>query len=112
MPQTHRFHLDECLHVGIAKGLRLRDRDCTTTKDADLISSTDTQQWEFANQEGRIIITADQDFLRMAATDNNHPGIIYWTKSTDEHFGQLVRQIDELCFTKPAADFHGKIQYL
>ncbi len=112
MLPTPRFHLDECLTVRIAKGLRLRDRDCTTSKDAGLISASDTQQWEFAKQEGRIIITVDQDFLRIATDDNDHPGLIYWTRSGEEHFGQLVKHINELCSGTLAEEFRGAVYYL
>lgn len=66
----------------------------------------------FCKEEGTYHYTADQDFLRMAAIDNDHAGIIYWTKSADGHFGPLVKQIDELCFNLSAADFLGLIYFL
>ncbi len=109
---TPRFHLDENLTTRIAKALLKRGRDCTTCREAGLVGATDEQQWQYAIREQRIIITADQDFLRMAAVDMEHPGIIFWTKSADRPFGQLVKAIDELCYEKSAEEFRGTVTFL
>ena len=112
MQPTLQFHLDENLTTKIAKALRKRGRDCTTCSNAGLIGATDEQQWEYVGQEGRIIITADQDFLRMNAVDTEHPGIIFWTKSASYPFGQLVKAIDEICYEKTADELRGTVTYL
>ena len=41
MPQTIRFHLDETCRIALAKGLRLRGIDVTTTPDAGLLGVVD-----------------------------------------------------------------------
>lgn len=91
-----RFHLDESVTTDIAEGLRLRARDCTTTQEAQLLGASDDDQLEFAIREGRVIITEDQDFLRLASARHDHAGIIFWTMR--RHFGQLIKDIDALCF--------------
>jgi predicted nuclease of predicted toxin-antitoxin system len=112
MPPALRFHLDENLTTKIALALRKRGRDCTTSRDAGLISATDEQQWEYAAGEQRIIITADQDFLRMAAIDMDHPGSIFWTKRASRPFGQLVKAIDEMCYEKTADELRGTVTFI
>ena len=59
-----RFHLDENVHHGVARGLRLRGIDVTTTTDSGLVEATDEGQFQFAVGEGRVLVTHDADFLR------------------------------------------------
>ncbi|MHB8970692.1 MAG: DUF5615 family PIN-like protein [Pirellulaceae bacterium] len=58
-----RFHLDENVHHGVARGLRLRGLDVTTTTDAGLVEATDEGQFQYAVQHGRVFVTHDADFL-------------------------------------------------
>ena len=44
MARTIRFHLDECCDPAIAKGLRRRNVDVTTSQEAGLIEADDEQQ--------------------------------------------------------------------
>jgi predicted nuclease of predicted toxin-antitoxin system len=63
-----RFHLDENVDPVIAVALRQYGIDVTTTVDADLRSTDDYSQLAFAISEGRVIVSHDSDFLRIAAT--------------------------------------------
>ena len=62
-----RFHLDEHISAGIAAGLRRRNIDVTTAADAGLIGATDVAHLEFAASWGRVVVTQDDDFLRLHA---------------------------------------------
>jgi len=110
MPEVPRFHLDESVPTAIADGLRLRQRDCSTTQETDLLGATDEEQLAYAAREGRVIITADQDFLRLASQRKDHSGIAFWTMR--RHFGQLVKDLDALCFSNTAEDLQGTVTYL
>ena len=78
-----RFHLDEHVSHAIAKGLRLRGLDVTTTTDAQLISAADEDHLAFAFAENRVIFTQDDDFLTMASQpDTEHCGIVYCHQGT------------------------------
>jgi len=72
-----RFHLDEIVDPAVAKGLRRRGVDVTTTPQANLLHASDIQQVEFARTEKRILITHDEDFLRIAMAGTPHAGIAY-----------------------------------
>ena len=74
MPQTLKFHLDENVNPAIAKGLRIRGIDVTTTPEVGLIEADDEEQVEFAKTEGRVVFTHDDDFLRV---QTDHTGIVY-----------------------------------
>jgi len=105
-----RFHLDESATPAIAIGLRRRGRDCTTTQEEGLRGASDLEQLAHCKEQGRVIITADSDFSRLVSHDHNHHGVIFWT--TDQHFGKVVNEIDEMCMTMTAENFRGRIFYL
>jgi len=105
-----RFHLDESLSPDIAVGLRRRERDCTSTQEAGLLGMSDTAQLEFATSADRILVTGGQGFLRIAAGEPAHAGIIFCTRP--ERIGAIVKAIDGLCFERPEDDFRSTVQFL
>lgn len=110
MPAKPKFHLDESVTVVVAKGLRSRDRDCSTTQEAGLMAVSDPEQLAYAKAEDRVLITADQDFLALVKDDLEHPGVIYW--GSGRHFGLLIKSIDELCYETTAEELRGTVTYL
>ena len=72
-----KFHLDEGIHPGVARGLRSRGIDVTTAQDAELLQATDVAHLAFANSAGRVLVTYDADFLRLHAAGAPHAGICY-----------------------------------
>jgi hypothetical protein len=95
--------------IAVAEGLQQRDRDCISTQNVGLMGASDPEQLAFAMLEGRVIITRDRDFLRLAAQDADHAGVIFWSQNT--HFGQLIKDIDRLCFDHSADDLRGLVLY-
>jgi hypothetical protein len=110
MPQAPRFHLDESVTTEIADGLRKRGRDCTTPKDAGFLSANDPDHLAHALKEGQVTITRDKDFVVLSAEGVEHAGIVFW--KSKRHFGQLIKDIDALCFENSAADLHGRVIFL
>ncbi len=110
MQQAPRFHLDESVTTEIAEGLRKRGRDCTTPKDAGLLAAHDPDHLNYALSQNRVTITRDKDFVILSAEGVEHAGIIYW--KSKRHFGQLVKDIDALCFENSAADLRGRVIFL
>ena len=110
MPKAIRFHLDENMPNGVADGLRKRHRDCTTTKDAGLLSVGDAPHIAYALSENRVVVTRDDDFLALDAEGVEHAGIVYWTEK--QHFGQLVKDLDFLCFDMTAEEMMGRVVFL
>lgn len=74
------------------------------------MGASDAEQLAHAKREGRVLITRDHDFARMHTTDQDHAGIILWTQNC--HFGQLIKDIDALCFEMSAEDFRGRLLFL
>ena len=67
MADRIRFHLDEHVDPSIASALRRAGIDVTTTIDAGLRTKNDEAQLQFARSGRRVLVTRDQDFLRIAA---------------------------------------------
>ncbi|MFV0445220.1 MAG: DUF5615 family PIN-like protein [Planctomycetaceae bacterium] len=100
-----------CIHEdeSFADRMRRRGYDCTTTADQQMIGARDEHQSAIAVSANRVIITADLDFLRMASSIRDHPGIVFWTKR--QHFGQLIAFLDELCLTSRDNKLRGLVHF-
>ena len=90
-----KFHLDENVDGAIAKGLRRRNIDVTTTKKANLIGASDEQQAVYALNQNRVIFTHDDDFLRLSNRGIKHAGIIYCRQGIRSK-GNIVRSLEHI----------------
>jgi predicted nuclease of predicted toxin-antitoxin system len=106
-----RFHLDENVHHGVARGLRLRGIDVTTTTDAGLVEATDEGQFQFAVGEGRAFVTHDADFLRADFTARPHAGIIFVAKGA-RSVGEIVRALVLLATIISPEEMRQQVEYL
>ena len=77
MANKLKFHLDESVSNAIAKGLRMRGIDVTTSPDEGLIGASDEEQLAYALSQGRVVFTVDDDFLVLSSMGLKHCGIIY-----------------------------------
>jgi predicted nuclease of predicted toxin-antitoxin system len=89
MADRIRFHLDEHIDPAIAHALRRAGIDVTTTNEAGLRTQDDVAHLRFARDEGRVIVTRDQDFLRLANAGLDHSGVVFYTAN------QSIREIIE-----------------
>jgi Domain of unknown function (DUF5615) len=105
------FHLDESVEHAVAKGLTLRGIDATTTTDAGLLGVPDREQLEHAIQAGRVLVTHDRDFLRLAAATPDHAGIAY-CPSAHRSIGQIVLRLVNLWRTMSPSEMRGRVEYL
>jgi uncharacterized protein with PIN domain len=106
-----RFHLDENVHGAIAKGLRLRGVDVTTTHEAGLIGASDEDHLAFALAQKRVVVTHDDDFLRLVSGGAAHAGIVY---SAPRHLtiGQTVHGLMRLWRKYSAENFYGRVEFI
>lgn len=106
-----RFHLDEHVAQAVAEGLRRRGIDVTTTHDAGLSSASDVEHMAYALHEGRVIVTNDDDFLRMNGEGVRHAGIAYYDQERHS-IGYLVRRLVALWETLTAEEMIDRVQYI
>jgi hypothetical protein len=71
------FHADQCISGRAVQMLLGYGLDVTTTAEANLIGASDAQQLAHADQERRILLTHDRDFLALDAQGRPHAGIVH-----------------------------------
>ena len=82
MSQKIRFYTDEPVPKAVIRGLRLRGVDVLTTSEAGMMGASDEEHLERATDENRVLITHDDDFLRLHASGIDHAGIVYTPQQT------------------------------
>ena len=92
-----RLYLDENLNPVIAEQLRARGVDAVSVRDLDQLGESDLSHLESASSMGRVLVTSDADFLRLAASGVSHAGIIFGAQST-HRIGDWVRGLALICF--------------
>lgn len=106
-----RYHLDESVDPAVAAGLRGRGVDATTARDEGLLGASDQAQLDFAVASGRLLVTHDRDFLRMAAAGIAHQGIAY-SPPQAHSIGEIVRRRMQLWRDNQADSFANRVEYL
>jgi predicted nuclease of predicted toxin-antitoxin system len=106
-----RFHLDENVDPAVADGLRLRGGDITTAADATLTGAEDSEQFRFALSQGRVIVTHDDDFLKIAAAGGAHAGIVY-CRPQKKSVGEIVRYLEPMAACLTPDEMVGKIEFM
>jgi hypothetical protein len=82
MPGLIRFHLDENVDHAIADGLQRHGVDVTVPADAGLLRATDDVHLAFGRDNGRVVMTHDDDFLVLHSQGIPHAGIAYCPPDT------------------------------
>jgi predicted nuclease of predicted toxin-antitoxin system len=95
----------------IARGLRSRGIDVTTTSEVGLLGADDPAHIEFALREQRVIVTSDADFLAFANQSDEHAGIAYIPRAS-RSIGHIVRNLCLMNDCLEPADMIGKVEFL
>ena len=111
MVERVRFHLDEMVDPDVARALRQHGIDVTTTIDAGLRSATDETQLDYARRQGRVLVTHDTDFLRLAGRSVDHPGIAFCYK-TSRSLGEIIRSLILVYEMLSSEEIAGRVEYL
>ncbi|MEO1144654.1 MAG: DUF5615 family PIN-like protein [Cyanobacteria bacterium J06638_22] len=111
MNERIRFHLDENVDPDIALALRRQGIDVTTSREAKLLGITDEEQLTFACTQGRVIVTYDTDFLRLASQSSQHWGIAFCKKNACS-IGEVIRSLVLIYEVLSPGDMQGWIEYL
>jgi predicted nuclease of predicted toxin-antitoxin system len=106
-----RFHLDEHISAHIAAGLRRRSIDVTTAPEAGLIGATDLAHLEFAASSRRVVVTQDEDFLRLHAQGVSHAGIAY-CRQRSMSLGELLRRVVLIHDLLSPEEMAGRVEFL
>jgi predicted nuclease of predicted toxin-antitoxin system len=109
-----RLYADECVDARIVAGLRRRGVDIVSAHDEGLLGATDEGHLERAASLGRVVLTADHDFLRMASERANaggsHPGLVFILPRTD--VGDAIRGALLVAEALDPADLLNRIEWV
>lgn len=87
-----KFYLDEPIPKGVVEGLRRRGVDVLMVQEAGRSGDSDKKQLTFVAKEGRVLVTFDDDFLKLDASGGPHAGIIF--SQTGRHtIGELIERL-------------------
>lgn len=87
-----KFYLDEHIPKGVVEGLSRRGVDVLTVREAGRSGDSDEKQLAFATREARVLVTFDDDFLKLDATGIPHAGIVF--SQTGRHtVGELIENL-------------------
>ena len=106
-----RFHLDEHVDPAIAVGLRRSGIDVTTTVEAALRTKDDAVHLAFANAEGRVIVTHDNDYLRFHAQGIQHPGMAYCPPQS-RSIGYLIETLALMWEIMTPEEMRNRVEFL
>jgi hypothetical protein len=106
-----RFHLDEHISSHIAEGLRRRKIEVSTAAETGLTGATDLAHLEFAAAAGRVLVTQDDDFLKLHAQGMTHAGIAYCQQQSMS-IGDMLRRLILIYDLLSPAEIAGRVEFL
>jgi hypothetical protein len=104
-----RYQFDEHLSSVIAVELRRLGIDALTASEAGLRSKPDDEVLASAHAEARVVVTSDQDFLRLDAKGIRHSGIVYSVQGS-RSIGEMVEYLLLICEVKTAEEMVGQVE--
>lgn len=116
-----KFYTDTHIPKQVAIQLQAQNIDVVRCEDVDLAEADDKTHLEYATQAGRILITKDDDFLRLHAQwiqeGREHAGIFFASRRNVAGIGIIVTtciEFDELIRTGAgtANDISNKVVYI
>jgi len=110
MSEEIKFYTDEHVPKAIVKGLRRRGVDVLTTQEAGMMGASDEEHLVFAMTQGRVIITQDDDFLRLHAKGVKHGGIVYAHQQTS--IADIIRGLMLIYQVLDSRDMQNHVEFL
>ena len=76
-----------------------------------MLTIADVAHLAYVQEEGRVIVTHDADFLRMDARGVEHAGIAYCHKSA-RSVGEIIRTLTLIYEVLEPEELKGRVEYL
>lgn len=106
-----RLYLDENLSPKIAEQLKLRGIDSMSVRELGKLGDTDRNHLARSTRLGRVLVTSDADFLRLAAEGIDHTGIVFGDLGSHT-LGDWVNKLELVCFVYSPVEFINHVEYL
>ncbi len=105
-----KVYADEHIAKAVIKGLRSRGIDAISCAEAKMIAASDEVQLAFATRENRVIITYDNDFLKLHANGIQHAGITF--ASNPLTIGEMISILLLLHEVLDSEDMINQIEFI
>jgi hypothetical protein len=109
------FYMDHNLPAPITNGLRQRGIDVLSALEDGASAWPDAQILERATQLGRVVVTNDRDFLRLARdhwrSGQEFGGVVYGPQRKLE-IGQCILDLELIAHTIEPEEMANRIEYL
>ena len=117
MAELIRYYFDEHMPLAVAYGLRNRGIDVETASELGRCGLIDEEQFRYANAEGSVTVTHDEDYVVLAAAflavRETFAGVAYCHPNKRlGDIGWLIRQLIWLHQQLYAVDMQNHVQYL
>jgi predicted nuclease of predicted toxin-antitoxin system len=106
-----KFYLDEHIPKGVVEGLRRRGLDVLAVQEAGRSGDSDEKQLFFAAREGRVLVTFDDDFLRLDATGVPHAGIVF-SQTGHRTVGELIKGLILIASVIEPSEMKNHIEFI
>jgi len=90
-----RFLIDAQLPPALARFLESRGHEARAVREVGLREAKDTIIWAFAQREGWVVVTKDEDFAQRALAASSGPQVL-WLRIGNSTKGLLLTWIDPL----------------
>lgn len=105
-----RYHVDEHIARAVVNGLRRRGIDVTMPAEMGMRGRSDADQLAFATAADRVIVTRDQDYLRLHAASAEHAGIVFIQAETGT--GAMIRGLTLIFQVLDAEDMLQHVEFI
>jgi len=110
-----KIYTDESVDIVIAKGLKRLGVEVSSCKDANNLSLSDRQQLDYSYENGFVLFTHDDDFLKLDAEyisqGKKHCGIIY-AHQKDYSIGECIRRLKLIVDVLSPEDMKNHVEFL
>jgi predicted nuclease of predicted toxin-antitoxin system len=105
-----KFYCDEHIHPAVSTALKNRGADILTAQDVRMLGIADEAHLQFADSQGRAIITQDTDFLRLHKSGLPHSGILFAHQS--KTLSEIIHSLIRVYQMKTEDEMENHIEYL
>lgn len=92
-----RFYTDAHIPKSVVHQLQQKGVDIIRCKDVGMKYAQDEAHLEYANNQGRVLVTCDEDFFRHAAewieAGKSHEGIVFIVSEKQGIIGVIVKEL-------------------
>lgn len=107
-----KLYSDTHIPKQVAIQLRQHEIDIIRCEEVGMSTASDEEHWQYAQDQKRIILTHDDDFLTLASqawlNDEQFSGVIYGSPQTQGRIGLIVKT----CLANRNKDLTNQVIYI